>query len=33
MGALESEVIKQLETQNVIFDIDVIGGNQIKRIF
>ena len=32
-GTLESEVIKQLETQNVIFDIDVIGGLSIKKEF
>lgn len=32
-GTLESEVIKQLETQNVIFDIDVIGGIRLKEYF
>ena len=32
-GSLESEVIKQLETQNVIFDIDVIGGIRLKEYF
>jgi len=32
-GTLESEVIKQLETQNVIFDIDVIGGIKLKKFF
>lgn len=32
-GTLESEVIKQLETQNVIFDIDVIGGIKLKEYF
>jgi len=32
-GTLESQVIKQLETQNVIFDIDVIGGIRLKEYF
>ena len=32
-GTLESEVIKQLETQNVIFDIDVVGGIRLKEYF
>jgi len=32
-GTLGSEVIKQLETQNVIFDIDVIGGIRLKEYF
>ena len=32
-GTLEGEVIKQLETQNVIFDIDVIGGIRLKEYF
>ena len=32
-GTLESEVIKQLESQNVIFDIDVIGGIRLKEYF
>ena len=32
-GTLEREVIKQLETQNVIFDIDVIGGIRLKEYF
>tara|TARA_X000001036_G_C20395638_1_gene690484 strand:- start:177 stop:746 length:570 start_codon:yes stop_codon:yes gene_type:complete len=32
-GTLESQVIKQLETQNVIFDIDVIGGIKLKEYF
>ena len=32
-GTLESEVSKQLETQNVIFDIDVIGGIRLKEYF
>ena len=32
-GTLESEVIKQLETQNVIFDIDVIGVIRLKEYF
>ena len=32
-GSLEKEVVKQLETQNVIFDIDVIGGIKLKQYF
>ena len=32
-GTLESEVIKQLETQNVIFYIYVIGGIRLKEYF
>ena len=32
-GSLESDVLKQLETQNVIFDIDVIGGIRLKEYF
>tara|TARA_B100000780_G_scaffold65419_1_gene42956 strand:+ start:3343 stop:3912 length:570 start_codon:yes stop_codon:yes gene_type:complete len=32
-GSLENEVLKQLETQNVIFDIDVIGGIRLKKYF
>ena len=32
-GSLEKEVVKQLETQNVIFDIDVIGGIRLKEYF
>ena len=32
-GSLESDVLKQLETQNVIFDIDVFGGIRLKEYF
>ena len=32
-GSLESDVLKKLETQNVIFDIDVIGGIRLKEYF
>ena len=32
-GSLKKEVLKQLETQNVIFDIDVIGGIRLKNYF